>query len=114
MAKMETGEPKQPWRIPRKHPRVPLVTQVENRAGGVSSLGTTENIGLGGIRVASRKTFEPKTEVIVRFNLPTGVHVEAQGVVVYAKPDLYMGIRFVKVKDPDLKAINDFIQEACE
>jgi PilZ domain-containing protein len=114
MADKEPGVQKQPWRIPRKHPRVKLVTQVESRAAGATSLGTTENLGLGGLRVASRKTFGPGTEVIVRFNLPKGPCIEAQGVVVHAEPGVSMGIQFMKVNDQDLSAVNDFIQEACE
>lgn len=104
----------QPWRIPRKHPRVHLVTQVESLAGRETSLGTTENISMGGLRVASGKTFEPQTEVMIRFNLPSGLHIEARGVVVHAELGVYMGIQFVTVKDEDLKALHEFIREACE
>ena len=45
-------------RIPRKHPRVRLLTQVESQTSGASSLGRTENISQGGLLVHTRETFD--------------------------------------------------------
>ena len=106
--KPETTEPAEKRRIPRRHPRVRLVTQVEG-----TSLGRTENISVGGVLIYSRETFEPKTGVIVRFTLPSSRPIKAQGVVVHSKPGVCMGIQFLQLKDDDLKAIEEFVREAC-
>ncbi|MFQ5817801.1 MAG: PilZ domain-containing protein [Terriglobia bacterium] len=110
-------EPRPPlarWQIPRKHPRVRLVTQVESRASGATSVGRTENISAGGMLVLTRDTFDPSTEVIVRFNLPPRHSIEAQGVVVHARPAASMGIHFAQLKHDDVKAIEEFVRQPCE
>lgn len=86
-----------------------LVTQVE----GIS-LGRTENISAGGTLIFTRETFEPKTGVTIRFTLPSGRPIQATGVVVHSKPGVSMGIQFRWLKDDDLKAIEEFVQQACE
>ncbi len=114
---MGAAEPSQPAdnarRIPRRHPRVRLVTQVESRASGQSSIGRTENISEGGVLVLSRDTFEPETDVIVRFNLAPNQAVQAQGTVVHATPGVSMGIQFVQIRPEDVAAIRDFVSRAC-
>jgi len=106
---METMQPPEKRRMPRKHPRVPLVTQVE-----ASSIGRTENISMGGMLVVTYETFEPETEVTFRFNLPSGHTIQGRGLVVHSQPKLRMGIQFLDLKEDDLKAIEEFVQQACE
>lgn len=105
------GGPSFSWRMPRKHPRVPLVTQLESRASGATSLGRTENISVGGLLVLCRDIFQAKSEVVVRFNLPSGQHVEAIGVVAHVKPGRQMGIQFLQMKEEDRKALTEFVRE---
>jgi hypothetical protein len=88
-----------------------LVTQVESRSSGATSLGHTKNISTGGLLVESRDTFESQTNVIVRFNLPSGRAVQADGVVVRSKSGVHMGIRFMQLKDDDRNIIEDFVQQ---
>lgn len=90
------------------------MAQVESRASGAISLGRTENISAGGVLVLSRDTFDPETEVVVRFNLPPSRPIEAQGTVVHALPAVRMGIKFTELKNDDRAAIADFVQKACE
>ena len=101
-------------RIPRRYPRVRLVTQVESRTSGQSSIGRTENISEGGVLVLSRDTFETETDVIVRFSLAPNQTVQAQGTVVHATAGVSMGIQFVQIKPEDVAAIRDFVNRACE
>ena len=101
--------PPEKRRIPRKHPRVRLVTQVE-----ATSLGRTENVSVGGVMVVTRETFEANTHVIVRFNLPPDCSIEAPGVVTHSLPQVSMGIKFLKLKDDDRKAIEEFIRQTGE
>lgn len=100
-----------PWRNPRKHPRVNLVTQVESLAEGRISLGRVENISVGGMLVLTRDTFEAGSEVVVRFNLPGGGHVEAAARVMHTKPGAQMGIQFLNLTEEDRRAIAGFVQE---
>lgn len=106
--------PPEARKIPRRHPRVRLVTQVESRTSGQSSIGRTENISEGGMLVLSRDTFEPQTDVIVRFNLPLGRTVQAEGIVVHTQPGVNMGIHFHHINQDDLSAIKEFVRQACE
>ncbi len=101
--------PPEKRRIPRKHPRVRLVTQVE-----ATSLGRTENVSVGGVLVVTRETFEANTRVIVRFNVSPGHLIEAPGVVMHSLPQVSMGIKFVQLKDDDRKAIEEFIRQTGE
>jgi len=107
---MEPSAPP-PWRNPRKHPRVTLVTQVESHARGQTCLGRVENISVGGMLVLTRDTFEAGSEVVVRFNLPTGGHVEAAARVMHTKPGEQMGVEFIDLKEEERRAIAGFVQE---
>ncbi len=106
--------PPEKRRIPRKHPRVRLLTQVESQTSGASSLGRTENISQGGLLVYSRETFDASTKVIVRFNLSPGHLIEAPGVVMHSLPQVSMGIKFLQLKDDDRKAIEEFVWQTGE
>ena len=101
--------PREKRRIPRKHPRARLVTQVE-----ATSLGRTENLSVGGVLVVTRETFEANSHVIVRFSLPPDRSIEAPGVVVHSLPQVSMGIKFLQLKDDDRKAIEEFVQQVSE
>ncbi len=96
-------------KVPRRHPRVRLVTQVE-----ATSLGRTENISEGGMLVVTRDTFEPGTEVKFRFSLPGGRSIEGYGKVIHSKSKTQMGIEFGDLKQEDRKAIATFVREAAE
>jgi len=100
-----------PWRNPRKHPRVRLVTQVESHTSHQVSLGRVENVSIGGMLILSRETFERGTEVTVRFNLPDGKHVEAQARIAHTKPGEQMGVQFVDISDEARRSIAGFVQE---
>ena len=86
-----------------------MVTQVE-----ATSLGRTENVSVGGVSVVTRETFEANTHVIVRFVLPPDWSIEAPGVVMHSLPQVSMGIKFLKLKDDDRKAIEEFIRQTGE
>ena len=106
--------PPEKRRIPRKHPRVRLLTQVESQTSGASSLGRTKNISQGGLLVYTRETFDASTKVIVRFNLSPGHLIEAPGVVMHSLPQVSMGIKFLQLKDDDRKAIEEFVRQTGE
>jgi hypothetical protein len=97
------------WRNSRQHRRVRLTTRVESRATGVATIGSADNVSVGGLLVIARDTFESGTEVVVRFDLPSGHAVEAQGVVVHALTGERMGIQFHALKLADVDAIEEFV-----
>lgn len=99
----------------RKSQRVVLITQIECTATHDYTLGRSRDISEGGLLVFTTETFEPQTEVVVRFNLPPsppGVPIEAQGVVVHVQPGEQLGIQFFELTDQQRQAIAQFIQQA--
>ncbi len=97
----------------RKSQRAFLLVQVEIGNTGDFSIGRGENISEGGLLVFTHNTFEPNTETITRFNLPSTpreCHIECPGVVVRVQPGAHMGVEFLHLKDEDRKAIAEFIQ----
>ncbi len=98
-------------RPPRKHLRVPLITQVECQASGRTGLGRMQNVSIGGALILTHESFEPGTELIVRFNLPGGRPLEVRSKVVRDLPGAQMGLRFQELEPEDRKAIAQFIDE---
>lgn len=105
----QTASQREKRRIPRKHPRVPLVTEVE-----AVSVGRTENLSAGGLLVVTRETLEPQTHVTVRFTLPPKQRIETTGIVVHSLPQVSMGIRFLELKEADRKAIEEYVRRTGE
>ena len=98
----------------RKSQRVGLLTQVESKTATDSSLGRAPDISVGGLLVLTSNTFDAKTEVTIRLNLPPGRSIECQGVVVRVQPGVHMGIEFLQLKDDHRKAIAEFVQASLE
>ena len=101
----------------RKRQRVSLLAQVENGNVAHFGIGLVQNISEGGLLVKTPDTFDPKTEVTVRFNLPPiphGRHIECQGMVIHAKPGVHMRIEFLQLKEEHRKAIAEFVQASSE
>jgi hypothetical protein len=93
--------------------RARLVTQIESRGPGGSSIGHTEDVSETGLLVLTRETFEPQTEVTIRFNLPPvppGRPLECQGVVVRSEPGAHMAVQFTNLGDEDRKALADYVR----
>lgn len=106
----------EPGREERKHPRARLftLTQMLTPTGGQSGLGRMEDLSVGGLHILSGETLDPNTKVLVRFNLPGGHPVEAQGVVVHAHRGLRMGIQFLEIEKEDRKAIEEFVGQQSQ
>ena len=101
----------------RKRQRVGLRTQVESRTAPDSSLGRAVYISVGGLLVQTSDTFDAKTGVTIRFNLPPlppGRSIECQGVVVRVQPGVHMGIEFLQLKDDHRKATAEFVQASLD
>lgn len=112
MSKNAANPSPAPWTVSRKYPRARLLVQVEARVGGITTMGRTQNVSETGLCLLSPETFDPQTEVLVRFNLSAGRPIEAKGLVVRALPGVEMGIVFVDLKNDDRGAIADFVNQA--
>ena len=89
--------------------------QVECKATGASSLGRSQDVSEGGLLLLAGDTFDVQAAVVVRFHLPPyppGTFIEVQGVVVRVEPGEFMGIQFLELKDPQRKAIANFVHQA--
>ena len=98
----------------RKRPKVSLLAQVESRAAKDFSLGRVQNISNGGMLVKTPDTYDHRSEVTVRFNLPPNYHIECQGMVMHFQPRVHMGIQFLQLKEEHREAIAEFVQASPE
>ena len=93
------------------------MAQVESGTVAHFSIGRVQNISEGGLFVKTPDTFDPKTEITVRFNLPPiphECHIGSKGVVIHAKPGVHMGIEFLQMKEEHRKAIAELVQARSE
>ena len=80
-------------------------------------LGRSQDLSEGGLSVLTAETFEPQTEVVVRFNLPPyppGIPIESSGVVVHARPGEQMGVQFLQLSERQREALARYVQQASE
>lgn len=106
------GLPTSPWEG-RRHPRVRLSTaaKIQAEESQRSSSGEIKNISVEGVGLLTPDTLAPGSEVQIRFGLPSGLRIEAFGLVVHARQDLPMGIQFLRLRDDDRKAIEKLVQQ---
>jgi hypothetical protein len=99
-----------PWKTVRKYPRSRLTAQVEEVVGGRTTQGRTGDVSVGGILVLSKATIALRSGVRVRFDLPSGRHVEVDGEVVHSTPGVRMGIKFLHLGADDREAIAEYVE----
>lgn len=94
----------------RKVPRVPLLTQVEERRENFTTLGWTKDISLGGVSISTQQTLPRGSTVVVRFGLPGRTRaIEAAGRVCWVVPGNSMGVGFLGLLDEDRQSIVDYV-----
>lgn len=95
----------------RKHPRAPILTQVEARAQQFTSLGRATDISIGGLFIQTPETLKEGSTVIVRFYVPPDFRtIEAAGRVVRVEAGKSMGIAFLGLMEEHKRKILDYIQ----
>ena len=92
--------------LERRHPRVRVALPVELRSGVLLALGTTEDLSLGGMRVASPLRLDRLRDVWLRFNLPSGHSIRARGAVVYHHTEGRVGLSFGELGTADHVALS--------
>jgi CheY-like chemotaxis protein len=94
----------------RRYIRVPLQTEVTCTVGSRTIRGMTWNLSHGGMQVEVGD-LQPKDTVRLSFRLPvSGVSLEADGTVVWAKEDR-QGIQFTTLRAPVQESIRRYIAE---
>lgn len=94
----------------RSVPRVPLLTQVEERRENFSTLGWTKDISAGGLSISTQQTLALGTTVVVRFGLPGRTRaIEAAGRVAWVVPGKSMGIGFLGLLEEDRQCVADYV-----
>ncbi|HTK95347.1 MAG TPA: PilZ domain-containing protein [Terriglobales bacterium] len=93
----------------RKHPRVRVALPVELRSGMVTAVGTTEDLSIGGMLLASPVKLESERDVWLRFNLPGGYSVRTRGSVVHRRPDGRVGLSFGELATGDHVALSEVV-----
>ncbi|MFQ5723679.1 MAG: PilZ domain-containing protein [Terriglobia bacterium] len=95
----------------RKHPRAPLLTQVEAQGQTAVTLGRTSDIGVGGLLIETPETLAEGATVVVRFFVPPGpTALEAAGRVVRCQPGKSMAIAFLGLPEGHRRRILDYIR----
>ena len=93
----------------RKHPRVRVAMPVELRSGMIVAVGTTEDLSVGGMRLATPVKLDRDRDVWLRFNLPSGYSVRTRGAVKHAQPDGRVGLSFGELATRDHVALAEIV-----
>ncbi len=101
-----------PWPVARKHRRAPINVKAEIQQGGRTYRGRTANISEGGILIVTPFTFAPYTELTIHLTLPSGVSIEALGVVRHRKAGAHMGLLFLQLNEAARIAIAEYVSSA--
>jgi len=95
----------------RKHPRVPLATQIYSQE--CMSLAFSRDVSRGGMFVETREPLPIGSEITLRFHLgDDGPIVVALAEVKYHVTKLGMGVQFREVSTADRKRIEDYVAKA--
>ncbi len=98
----------QPWRYPRKHPRVSLEIPVELQAGNIRVIARSADVSVGGLLLRTSRTWQPGTELAVRFNLPDGRFISCVAKVVHETSGAKMGLEFSQLRRECRSVLADF------
>ena len=94
----------------RRHPRVPLVTQVYCEE--LMWLAFSTDVSVGGMFVETKHQVAVGTRLTIRFHLEGGDPiVEAIGVVKYVVPKLGVGVQFVEIEPSDHKRLTVYVNK---
>jgi c-di-GMP-binding flagellar brake protein YcgR len=95
----------------RKHPRVPLATQIYCQE--CMSLAFSRDVSRGGMFVETRDPLPIGSEITIRFHLgDEGPIVVALAEVKYHVTKLGMGVHFLELSAADRKRIDEYVAKA--
>lgn len=96
------GSAKPPGSERRSTPRPPLKVGVRfSSARDLASAvrASTLNVGLGGLCLLTRRSYEAGAELNLKIELGGGEIIEVVGVVAWARPGKAIGVRFAQLSD---------------
>jgi hypothetical protein len=97
----------------RGHRRIAFKVPVECRAGATTIMGSTENIGLGGVLIRASQTLEWDATVTLSFTLPGCTEsLNIRGRIAHIVPGKFMGVEFVDLAPAVRERIEEHIAVA--
>ncbi len=94
----------------RAHPRLKYAIPVVIDFAGRSVVGTTEDIGVGGLGAHCDAPPPDQSELAVLFNLPSGACVQTDAVVRYVLPHRF-GVQFTNLSSGARDALDEYTQK---
>lgn len=108
---MGQGEGQQQRRVPR-YPFVAPATVIPESGTPVG--GNVTELSLYGCYLDSTAPLAPRSRVLVKIYAPNGQYFEANCTVIYANPNLGMGLVFRQVKPVDLAVLRKWLLAAMQ
>ncbi len=70
---------------------------------------STLNVGLGGLCLLTRRSYETGTELMLKIELGEGEIIEVEGVVAWVRPGKAIGVRFERLSDDHRAKLENLI-----
>lgn len=105
-----TPPPSTPFPQRRAHPRLKYAIPVVIDFAGRSLVGTTEDIGVGGLGARCDVPPPEQAELAVLFNLPSGACVQADAIVRYVLPNRF-GVQFTDLPQGARDALDEYTRK---
>src|SRR5690349_17559831 len=93
----------------RRFPRIGFIAPVEIFCGNETFRGKSRNLSLGGMLLDADCNIQPRTQVYVSFQLPTGWPIKSVARVVHARSGKHLGIEFTHMGNADWNALGKSI-----
>ena len=93
----------------RSSPRMVLAIPVQYRVGNTIAAALTLNLSHGGVGIRTTSPLDAGTRLRVRFRLPGGGEIDAEGRVAWSHRRVGMGIQFERVDPASQTIIDSFV-----
>ena len=93
----------------RRSQRKPLLVDVEYESAGVRVKARINNIGTLGVFIETGSPLQVGVHLRLRFTMPSGRIIEAEGVVAHRQTGSGMGIAFISTGAEEAEHIRQFI-----
>jgi hypothetical protein len=94
----------------RRFPRIGFVVPVEIFCADQTYQGRSRNLSLGGMLMDADCNLQPRTQIYVSFELPTGWPIKSVARVIHRRPGKQMGIEFTHMGNADWNALGKSIE----
>ena len=94
----------------RRFPRIGFIAPVQIFCGDATFHAKSRNISLGGMLLDADCDLQPRTQIYVSFNLPTGWPIKSVARVVHLRVRKHLGIEFTHMGNADWNALGKSIE----